>query len=165
MPLSIQAPLPDFDRTEVWFNGPVNRESLRGKPVLVHFWAVSCKLCKEGLHLLEFLRDTRGAEIGLELVGIHTPRIPSDTDLERIAATISEFGLTHPVLADSDRSVANAFRNEFVPSYYLFDENHRLYHYHAGEHALRWVERRLAALAARAGSHPENGGATDRSRY
>lgn len=163
MPLSFQAPLPDFGRDNVWFNGAVNRESLQGKPVLVHFWSVSCQLCKEGLHLLEFLRDTRGAEIGLELVGVHTPRIPSDTDLERVAGAILEFGLTHPVLADSDGTVAGAFRNEFVPAYYLFDGNHRLYHYHAGEHALRWVERRLASLADRAKSNPETGGETDQA--
>jgi len=148
MPLSIRAPLPDFGEGAVWINGRTSREALRGRPVLVHFWSVGCRLCLEEMPLLDFLRDTVGAPAGLALVGIHVPRTAPDRDPERIAEAVRTLGIDHPVLAD-DGAMAAAFRNEHVPTYYLFDESHRLRHAQAGEHALRAMERRLAIMAGR----------------
>lgn len=148
MPLPLNAPLPEWDGAAEWINGRADRESLRGKPVLVHFWSVSCRLCTEGLGLLEFLQDIRGKAIGLELVGVHIPRSARDADLETVREAVREHGLRHPVLADQRLTVAGAFRNEYVPTYYLFDDTHRLRHVLAGEHALRMLERRLGEMAS-----------------
>lgn len=150
MALALCDPLPDLSGAGEWINGQATRDSLRGRPVLVHFWAVSCELCKEGLSLLPFLQDVHGAATGLALIGIHTPRLPPDRDIGNIRAAAAMHGLAHPVLADNG-AAAKAFGNAFVPAYYLFDETHRLRHFQAGEHALRAMERRLAKLAA----HPE----------
>jgi len=149
MPLPVHSPLPAFDETAAWINGRTSRDALRGRPVLVHFWSVSCRLCKEELPLLEFLRETVGAPVGLELVGIHTPRTAADREAGSVGKAAEALGLAHPVLVDESGAMAAAFRNEAVPAYYLFDAAHRLRFAGAGKHALRTMERLLNKMAGR----------------
>lgn len=149
MSLPSGTPLPDFTGATGWINGEASRESLAGKPVLVHFFAASCELCKEGLSVLPFVQEMHGPVIGLQLIGVHAPRTRQDTDLSSAEGVVRGHGLRHPVLLDNRLAVSEAFGNTYVPAYYLFDESHKLHHAGAGEHALRMVEQRLRIMAPR----------------
>lgn len=149
MPLPLYAPLPDFEGATGWINGEPTRESLAGRPVLVHFWSAGCHLCKQEFPILNFLLETYGKDGGFRMIGIHSPRTTLDLE-EGLAETIvREEELGHPVLIDNRLTVTGKFGNEYVPAYYLFDENLKLRHYQAGEHALRMVEQRLRRVISR----------------
>lgn len=146
MPMRLRTELPEFLGATEWVNGSVDRASLAGKPVLVHFWAVSCYLCKQSLPLLNIWREQYGAAYDLQIVGVHTPRSEKDLDIDAAKAVIAEYELQHPLIIDNEHAVTDAFENEFVPAFYLFDAQHQLRHFQAGEKGLKMVEQRLQKI-------------------
>ncbi|WP_166241459.1 redoxin domain-containing protein [Paenibacillus turpanensis] len=141
--MGLRAKLPGFEGASEWINGQVNKEELKGKPVLVHFWAVSCYMCKEGMPQLKEWPQKYGELYGLQVVGVHMPRSEKDTDVEAVKAVIAQYGLEYPVLVDNAHSVTDAFENEYVPAFYLFDGEHQLRFFGAGEKAIGMVEQRI----------------------
>lgn len=140
--MRLREELPDFPGITEWVNGQVTKADLAGSPVLVHFWSVSCHMCKESMPSVNEWRDKYAAN-GLKVVGIHMPRSEKDTDIETIKQTIAEHNLTHPVAIDNEMKTVDAFQNEYVPAFYLFDENLQLRHFQAGEKGLNLVKKRL----------------------
>ncbi|MGD8190869.1 redoxin domain-containing protein [Brevibacillus ginsengisoli] len=140
--MRLREELPDFPGITEWVNGQVTKADLAGKPVLVHFWSVSCYMCKESLPQINEWRD-KYADNGLRVIGIHMPRSEADTYIETIKETIAQYELTHPIAIDNEMTTTDAFQNEFVPAYYLFDESLQLRHFQAGEKGLNLVKKRL----------------------
>lgn len=140
--MRLREELPDFPGITEWVNGQVTKADLAGSPVLVHFWSVSCHMCKESMPSVNEWRD-KYADKGLKVIGIHIPRSEKDTDIAAIKATIAEHNLTHPIAIDNQMQTADAFQNEYVPAFYLFDENLQLRHLQAGEKGLSLVKKRL----------------------
>ncbi|HZG15856.1 MAG TPA: redoxin domain-containing protein [Candidatus Bathyarchaeia archaeon] len=140
--MRLREELPDFPGITEWFNSQVSKADLAGKPVLVHFWSVSCYMCKESMPQINEWRE-KYKDNGLQVVGIHMPRSEADTDLEVIKETIAKYELTHPIGVDSELKTVDAFQNEYVPAFYLFDESLQLRHFQAGEKGLNLVKKRL----------------------
>mgnify|MGYP002622929398 CR=1 FL=1 len=139
--------LPSFAGAAAWINGRADREALFGKPVLVHFWAVSCHLCKEELPIVNHWREAYGERCRLQLVGVHMPRLEQDKDPGLVREAALRHELTHPVIIDNELKVSVAFRNACVPAYYLFDGKLRLRHFQAaGGSGLRWFDLRLRKI-------------------
>ena len=143
MPMRLRSELPDLTGATEWVNGQVYKENLKGKPVLVHFWAVSCYMCKDSMPQLNEWREKYGKLYNLQMVGIHMPRSEKDTDIDAAKAIITQYDLKHPIAMDNEHLITNGFENEFVPAYYLFDEQLQMRFYGAGEKALGMVEQRL----------------------
>ncbi|WP_335334116.1 TlpA disulfide reductase family protein [Chloracidobacterium thermophilum] len=145
MPMRIGTPLPPLDGATEWRNGSVTPEDLRGHIVLIHFWAVSCGICSEQMPRVNAWRDTL-AEKGVRVVSIHMPRYEADTDVAAVEAAIAKYGLTQPCAIDNQHRIADAFGNEFVPAFYLFDAEGKLKSFSAGENAARLVQPALERL-------------------
>lgn len=119
MPIRIGTPLPDLSAVK-WLNGEPDRRGLGGRPVLVHFWSVSCHTCHENMPTVAgWRRDF--AETGLIVVSFHVPRSAADLDEAAVHAHVRELGIEEPCGLDHQLATSNAFQNTFVPSYYLFD--------------------------------------------
>ncbi len=88
---------------------PVSLASLRGRPVILNFWASWCVPCRDETPLIEATwREFRAR--GLLVVGIDTQ------DLEGPArAFLREFHTSYPTLRDPDGSVARRFGATGVP--------------------------------------------------
>lgn len=140
--MRLREELPDFPGITEWVNGQVTKADLAGKPVLVHFWSVSCYMCKEALPQINDWRE-KYAVNELRVIGIHIPRSEADTNLETIKETIAQYELKHPIAVDNQMATTDAFQNEYVPAYYLFDETLQLRHFQAGEKGLNLVKKRL----------------------
>ncbi len=141
--MRLREELPDFPGITEWVNGQVSKADLAGKPVLVHFWSVSCYMCKESLPQINEWRDKYSEQYGLRVIGVHMPRSEADTNIETIKETIAQYELTHPIAIDNQMKTTDAFQNEYVPAYYLFDETLQLRHFQAGEKGLNMVKKRL----------------------
>jgi len=70
----------------------VTTDSLRGRVVLVNFWATWCPPCRVEMPLLQQMAD-RHRDAGLVVIGLSADRGPAD-DVRRFLA---ERGITYPV--------------------------------------------------------------------
>jgi thiol-disulfide isomerase/thioredoxin len=136
MPMRIGDAMPPLDGATEWFNGTPEDtlKNIAAHPVLVHFWAVSCGICKEKMPELNELKAKYGA-LGLRTVAIHMPRYEADTNIETVKAAIDANHITEPTAVDSLHKLKDAFLNEqgWVPVYYLFDADGKLKTRAAGE--------------------------------
>ena len=155
MPMRIGTELPSLTGATEWFGGTqAHAEDMaRGRPTLVHFWSVSCGICKENLPQIAAWRQERKDE-GLRVIAVHMPRYEADTDIEAVREAIATFGIEEPCAVDNMHRLHDAFQNEqgYVPAYYLFDATGKLKSFAAGERGLDMLtsalERTLAASAA-----------------
>jgi thiol-disulfide isomerase/thioredoxin len=128
--------MPPLDGATEWINGTQEDtlENIKGKPTLVHFWAVSCGICKEKMPQLTELKSKYGA-LGMQTVAIHMPRYEADTDIDKVKEAIETNHISEPTAVDSLHKLKDAFLNEqgWVPVYYLFDADGKLKTRAAGE--------------------------------
>ncbi|ERI07761.1 antioxidant, AhpC/TSA family [Aneurinibacillus aneurinilyticus ATCC 12856] len=140
--MKLREEMPTFDGVTEWVNGEVRKAGLKGSPVLVHYWSISCHACKETLPQLNEWRE-RYKERGLQVVSIHMPRSEKDMELGPVKAAIKQYELIHPVAIDNGYKLVDAYKNQYVPAYYLFDAEQKLRHYQAGEKGLKMLKKRL----------------------
>ncbi|MCX6361249.1 MAG: TlpA disulfide reductase family protein [Armatimonadetes bacterium] len=139
MPMRTGTPLPELSGATEWINSPAIRADLVGSPLLVHFWAISCHVCHDNMPTVAAWREQYAAN-GLKVVAVHMPRQPEDTDVERVRGDAASMGITEPLAVDNSHVVADAFQNEFVPAYFLFDAEGNLRSRAAGYTGLSMLE-------------------------
>lgn len=140
--MKLRAPMPEFEGATEWLNGEVTKAELIGeKPTLIHFWSISCHLCKEAMPQVNQFRDEYKDK--LNVVAVHMPRSEDDTDLEAIKKTAEEHQITQPIFVDSEHKLTDAFENEYVPAYYVFDKDGQLRHFQAGGSGMKMLEKRV----------------------
>ena len=151
MPMRIGDAMPPLDGATTWFNGSWEdlQEPLRGKPTLVHFWAVSCGICKDKMPQLEELK-LKFYPLGLQVISVHMPRFETDTDLDTLNEAMRENHVTEPTAVDGLHKLRDAFLNEqgWVPVYYLFDAEGKLKTRAAGEYGISIVTTALDRMFA-----------------
>ncbi|WP_078554983.1 redoxin domain-containing protein [Bacillus alkalicellulosilyticus] len=142
MALRLRSPLPELSGATEWLNGEVTKEQLLGnKPTLIHFWSISCGLCKEAMPNVNEFRDNYKDQ--LNVIAIHMPRSEKDLDVEQIKAVAAEHDMTQPIAIDSGHKITDGFENEYVPSYYVFDEEGQLRHFQAGGGGMKMLTKRV----------------------
>jgi len=137
---------PEFAGNERWFNAPPQSLAhLRGKVVLVEFWARECINC---IHVLPHTRELhdRYANDGLVVIGIHTPEYDEERDPAALQEAIRQYRIDWPVVADNDYRLWNAYGNRYWPAIYLIDRDGRVVYSHFGEGNYDETERRVRAL-------------------
>jgi thiol-disulfide isomerase/thioredoxin len=140
--MKLRAPMPELTGATEWLNGEQNKEDLIGdKPTLIHFWSVSCHLCKEAMPQVNQFRDEYKDK--LNVVAVHMPRSEKDLDIEDIKKTAAEHGISQPIFVDSEHKLAEAFENQYVPAYYVFDREGKLRHFQAGGSGMKMLEKRV----------------------
>lgn len=140
--LRLREPMPEMHGATEWLNAEVTREQLVGeKPTLIHFWSISCHLCKVAMPLVNELRDNYKEK--LNVVAVHMPRSEKDLNMDEIQQVAAEHGITQPIFIDNKHELTEAFQNQYVPAYYLFDQNGLLRHYQAGGSGLKMLEKRV----------------------
>lgn len=150
--------MPSLEGATEWFNatGARAEAEAKGHPTLVHFWSVSCGICKENMPRVAAWRDERAGE-GLRVIAVHMPRYEADTDTEQVRDAITHYNITEPCAVDNEHKLRDAFQNEqgYVPAYYLFDGEGKLRSFAAGERGLGMVAAALErVLAAHTSEQP-----------
>lgn len=140
--MKLREPMPELKGATTWLNGEVTKEQLVGeKPTLIHFWSVSCHLCKEAMPEVNKFRDQYKDE--LNVVAVHMPRSEADTDLEKIEEAAKQYDITQPIFVDNEMKLTDAFENQYVPAYYVFDKTGVLRHFQAGGSGMKMLEKRV----------------------
>jgi thiol-disulfide isomerase/thioredoxin len=140
--LKLREELPELTGATTWINDELTKEELVGdKPTLIHFWSVSCYLCKEAMPKINELRDEYEDE--LNVVAVHMPRSEDDLDLDVIKQMAIGHDITQPIFVDSELKLTDAFENKYVPAYYVFDKDGKLRHFQAGGSGMEMLKKRL----------------------
>lgn len=126
----------DFANLTNWFNtpdnGPLSLKQLRGKVVLVDFWAYSCINCQRAIaHVENWYQTYR--DRGLVVIGIHTPEYAFERVPENVRSGAAGLGITYPVALDNDYATWNNFHNNYWPAEYLIDARGNIRHTKFGE--------------------------------
>lgn len=103
-------------------------EQLRGKPVLVTFWATTCPSCVEEIpHLTELYRELNPK--GLEIIGVAMAYDPP----EQVRAMARQRQIPYPIVLDSEERIAREFDNvQLTPTSVLVSPEGRIVQYRLG---------------------------------
>lgn len=141
--MRLRAELPELDGATKWLNSKgINKSDLIGnKPTLIHFWSVSCGLCKEAMPNVNEFRDEYQDE--LNVIAVHMPRSEKDLDLDQIKEVADEHDISQPIFVDNQHKLTDAFENQYVPAYYVFDSEGKLRHFQAGGGGMKMLRKRV----------------------
>ena len=119
-------PGPDFEL--LGLDGELWRLSdLRGRVVLVNFWATWCTSCRAEMPELDELQSTLGA-LGVTVLGIATDRDPA-----KVGPYIEELGVHYPILLDPEAISTAIFGGvEGYPKTFILDRDGQLYSSYLG---------------------------------
>lgn len=125
----IGKPAPSFSVSSANGKGKVDIASLKGKVVVVDFWATWCGPCKESFPKLQELY-TKYQSNGFEIVGL------SEDDENQ---GIAEFGQAHgsvkfPIGWDNGKSIAGQYKPPTMPTSFVVDKNGIVRFAHVGYH-------------------------------
>ncbi|PGZ96372.1 thiol-disulfide oxidoreductase [Bacillus pseudomycoides] len=140
--MKLREQMPSLEGATQILNDTITGEELIGdKPTLIHFWSVSCYLCKEAMPEVNELRDEYNDR--LNVVAVHMPRSEDDLDLAVIEKMAESHDIIQPILVDSKHVITDAFENKYVPVYYVFDKEGKLRHFQAGGSGMPMLRKRL----------------------
>ncbi len=139
--MKLRDEMPQLVGATEWINGVVTKEELLGKPTLIHFWSVSCYLCKEAMPEVNELRDEYDDE--LNVVAVHMPRSEDDLDIHVIRQMALAHDIIQPIFVDNEHKLTDAFENKYVPAYYVFDAEGKLRHFQAGGSGMAMLRKRI----------------------
>ena len=150
-PLSAEGHLPGFDGATGWLNSPpLTAADVRGKVVLVDFWTYTCI---NWLRTLAYVRAwaEKYDDRGLVVVGVHTPEVPFERDVENVRQAAKDMRVEYPIALDSDYAVWRAFANRYWPAVYIADAQGQIRHHQFGEGQYEECERAIQQLLREAG--------------
>jgi cytochrome c biogenesis protein CcmG, thiol:disulfide interchange protein DsbE len=112
----LNQPAPDFSLQSI-DGQTVSLSSLRGRPVIVNFWASWCVPCRDEFPLLVGAYEKYSAD-GLQIVGvIHDDGPQTASDFAKT------YGATWPLVQDPNDAAWNLYNGSFVPVSYYIDRD------------------------------------------
>jgi thiol-disulfide isomerase/thioredoxin len=136
-----------------WLNSaPLTLAQLRGKVVLVEFWAFDCVNCLNTRAWVESIAASRAAA-GLVVVAVHTPELSAERSPDNVRAAVARLGIHYPVMLDGDYSYWNALGNQYWPAFYAIGRDGRVHgraigEQHVGDGTARPLEALIDQLLA-----------------
>ena len=147
---------PDLKGIVGWLNTPGNKpidlHELRGKVVLIDFWAYSCINCQRAIpHVEGWYKAYHDS--GFEVIGVHTPEYAFEKVTDNVRKGAADLGITYPIAQDNSYSTWTNYRNRYWPAEYLIDANGAVRHVKFGEGDYDGTEKLIRQLltAARSG--------------
>lgn len=127
---------PEFVPVDHWINsGPLTMRQLRGKVVLVHFYAFQCHNCHANFGIYRRWHQELTKK-GVVVVGIQTPETSRERDPAAVETAARERDLSFPILIDLKSENWQAWGNTMWPCVYVIDRDGYIRMWWSGE--LNW---------------------------
>ena len=134
-----------------WLNtpggAPIDLASLRGKVVLIDFWAYSCINCQRAIpHVIDWYN--RYHDHGFVAIGVHTPEYAFERVPANVASGAAALHIPYPIALDNSDATWNNYQNLYWPAEYLIDANGTIRHTKFGEGDYDGTEKLIRELLA-----------------
>ncbi len=127
---------PEFVAVDDWINSePVTLKELRGKVVLVHFYAFQCHNCHANFEIYRRWHEELSQQ-GVVVIGIQTPETPEERKPASVREAAKQRKLEFPILIDTESENWKAWGNTMWPTVYVVDKNGYIRLWWQGE--LQW---------------------------
>lgn len=127
---------PEFVPVENWINSrPLKLKDLRGKVVLVHFYAFQCHNCHANFgHYNKWAEEFPTDQVAV--IGIQTPETSMEHDPNAVRSAAKDKGFKFPVLIDLESANWKNWANTMWPTVYVIDKQGYIRYIWQGE--LNW---------------------------
>ena len=122
---------PELTGGEWLQGGPVAVRDHDG-PLVIDFWDYTCVNC---LRTLPYVQEwhRRYADLGLRVVGVHTPEFSFAKSADHVRRAIEYLDLDYPIVLDGDFKIWQAYANRYWPAKYFVDRTGKIVARHYGE--------------------------------
>ena len=140
---------PELKKLPGWLNSsPLTLASLRGKVVLLQFWAFDCPYCAEATpHVIEW--NQKYSKDGLVVIGVHTPRVDYEKDEAKLREAIQKKGIKYPVVVDNKYDIWADYLCNVWPSHFVIDQSGVIQLSHSGVGRYDETEKMIQKLLAK----------------
>ncbi len=114
---------PELRGVEAWINSddPLTLAKMRGKVVVVHYYAFGCINCVRNLpHYNDWYKDFSNERV--QIIGIHRPETQAERVIEDVRRKAAEAGAQYPIAIDNQSENWEAWANRVWPTVYLIDK-------------------------------------------
>ncbi|WP_246625232.1 peroxiredoxin family protein [Fictibacillus nanhaiensis] len=133
---------PDFTLNTLDGNS-LSLKDLRGKKVIVNFWATWCPPCREEMpEMQRFYNDFKQKDV--EIVAINLAY--SETKPEKIREFVEEYQLTFPIPLDEKNTIGKQFRAVSIPTSYFIDTQGIIRKMHIGPMNYDFLEEEINSM-------------------
>ncbi len=137
----------------LWINSePLTLKSLHGRVVLIEFWTFACYNCRNTLPAIKKW-DAQYRDKGLTIIGVHTPELDYERDINNLKHEVAGLGIKYPVVTDNDYSTWKAYGVEAWPTLFVLDKQGRVRWTHVGEGSYDETEQVIQKLLAEEPAH------------
>lgn len=120
---------PDFT-LKTLANEEVALSDLRGKNIILNFWATWCIPCKAEMPDFQQYYKQYAKEDNVEIIAVNVT-YSNDTP-KRVEQFIEAFDLTFPIVLEPEQSVSNLYEIMTLPSTFFIDAQGEIKHYIKG---------------------------------
>ncbi|MEF7636351.1 redoxin domain-containing protein [Bacillus thuringiensis] len=134
---------PDFELTKLDGTN-VKLSGLKGKKVILNFWATWCEPCQQEMPDMEaFYKEHKE---NVEILAINYTPSEKGGGEEKVSNFIKEKGITFPVLLDKNIDVTTAYKVITIPTSYFIDTKGVIQDKFIGPMTQKEMEKRVAKL-------------------
>ena len=127
---------PEIVGIKGWINSkPLKLADLRGKVVVLHFWAFDCINCIHNLPIYKSWYDELPRD-QVVMIGIHTPETSAERELAGLKQAMKQHGVSFPAAMDLKAQTWKAWGNSVWPTVYLIDRQGYVRYWWSGE--MKW---------------------------
>lgn len=126
---------PELVSVEHWINSdPMSLKELRGKVVLLHFYAFQCHNCHANFGHYKKWHEKYGDDV--VVLGIQRPETSAERDPAAVKKAAIDKQLEFPIMVDLESKNWDAWSNTMWPTVYVIDKNGYIRQWWQGE--LNW---------------------------
>lgn len=117
---------PDFTLTSL-DGEDITLSDLRGKKVVLNFWATWCPPCKAEMPHMQSFYDEYAKEKNVEIIAVNLTDaerdVTADAKVDTVMTFRDSFELTFPILLDPDNEAGLNYQVITIPTTYFIDSN------------------------------------------
>ena len=121
---------PDFDLTTI-SGDQVNLADLKGKKVILNFWASWCGPCKAEMPHMEEYYEKNKESANVEILAVNMTNTER-RGLKGVEEFIDDYGLTFPIPLDNDGKVEKSYEIVSIPTTFMLGTSGEIVHKFVG---------------------------------